>query len=541
MVFFAFYSGILNNNNPRELLQIAIFRQDGRSLLKKLIKTSPILSGKEEGDFAKGHSSLFSSNNLPSARLLCQESQIVFWKSIIQKVKLPADHVTVHGDGTTGLVSQYCENPELLRQLEHQDVADLIACEFWIPRERAKIVLAGETMVFYSRSIGKRLQDMSKIYPSKEPSSLIDCVNRQNNNAGVDLVLAVDSRHDSSSSLSTSDWKSWIKHLQDAFSSRQDSWQRLIRSSNNPFQFDVRVVEAVKFENVFNQDDNTTSHSMHGFNPQSLEEMFGQPPKNRLEVLFYLSPHESAYFIEDSTTGDAFSSSMNPMAAQGSRLVRILPSLSASKGPADASKREADMEAIVRQTFDDATDWITRQCMGLAMDDSTDEELLLGDDNDIGLARWYWKIWWQRLLSSLHDKAVHMARRQSKIWAESSYRVPLTSEVINKFRTHVLDVLEHDVPELLANQSSSTTAAIEALEEAIDWLQFWERDETYMPPLDFPPEQYAAIFAPLVLPLLLPLLVGLFREYKRYKELQRKKKDSEESSRGSATAKEKVS
>jgi Phosphatidylinositol-glycan biosynthesis class S protein len=45
---------------------------------------------------------------------------------------------------------------------------------------------------------------------------------------------------------------------------------------------------------------------------------------------------------------------------------------------------------------------------------------------------------------------------------------------------------------------------------------------------DFPPEQYAAIFAPLLFPLILPFLVGTIKEYKRFKEKKRSKREQEE-------------
>jgi len=44
----------------------------------------------------------------------------------------------------------------------------------------------------------------------------------------------------------------------------------------------------------------------------------------------------------------------------------------------------------------------------------------------------------------------------------------------------------------------------------------------------FPPEQYAAIFAPLLFPLLLPFLVGTIKEFKRYKEKKRSKREQVE-------------
>lgn len=65
----------------------------------------------------------------------------------------------------------------------------------------------------------------------------------------------------------------------------------------------------------------------------------------------------------------------------------------------------------------------------------------------------------------------------------------------------------------LARVNTAWAAAQRALEDA-----------ALLPPPYYPPEHYAAIFLPLLLPIFLPLLLGLWHEWRRYKEKKKKKK-----------------
>ena len=157
------------------------------------------------------------------------------------------------------------------------------------------------------------------------------------------------------------------------------------------------------------------------------------------------------------------------------------------------------------------SNWIFRQCLGIPISNLVDEEF-----RDTDFPRWYMKLWWQRSLSVMYTKAVQMARRQAQIWSDLSFRSPLTRDVVQRFNEEALQKIER-VPGLLSEDPA--LQALEELESSLVVLSELEEDEAYIPPLDYPPEQYAAIFAPLVVPLLLPLLVGLVREYRRFRNL----------------------
>ena len=484
----AVYGGILCD--PSDRLSIVVFQQTGRGPLSKLLQSSAVLNGQKTTELS------FPGEYL-SPRVLCQESQTTFWKDIVQKAKLPSDKVTVQGDESTGLLSKYCENPHLLLSdagdaPELRTAApDLVVCDFWVPRQRARLVAVGGTLVLYTRSISKRLQDMKAIFP--KPKAKFDCLHPD---ARVNLVLAVDGQQ------IDANWKEWVTIIQDRLASDQSSWRSLVRARHNPIHFELKVVHGTSAI----QSTVRNNQTYHHLASTSFDDVFGKPSgaNNHLDIVLYLPPIPVVF--SDSSAVDT----TNRMMMQGTRLVQIisLPTESDAVGP---TKEQAVYKALGY-----ATDFVTRQCTGVPMnEDLVDEESLDGS-----LPRLCAKLWWQRTLGAQYQKAVRMAQRHAQLWKDMSYRSPLTADLVKEFQVGVVDPLEL-IPELLANQSLAE--ALERLEHSLDLLQDWETDDTFMPPLDFPPEQYAAIFAPLVVPLLLPLVVGLVREYKRYRELETKK------------------
>ena len=478
VIGWALYKGILTN--PRDLLTVAIFQQDGRNLLSRLNKVSPVLNG--DADVLE--------KELPVALLLSQENQVMFWKNVVENKS--TNRIAVRGDGSTGLVSKYCHDPALLQ--EHDSFsnnldADIIVCESDTSRDRPRIVVVNGTLLFYPRSTETRKKDVEKLIPQQ--SAVLDCLHP---NARINIVLAVDIHR------TGRNWKEWLGSLQNAFSPHP--WQALVRSRQNPINFSVKTVDGSRsIKSIQNE---TVQH----LDVSLVNDIFGVPVSGQqLEIIYYLPPHDSIDTRVDETATKC-STFINTMISQGNRLIHIV---SLSDGENDCS---ATMDDRAKEAMQATTDWITRQCMGLPISDAMDEDSL-----DQTFPKWYSKLWWQRTLSHQYDRAVLMAKRQAKLWMDMSYRSPLTKDVVTTFDERVLSPIEK-IPALLANHSME--AALDLLEEAIDQLTVWDRDDTYMPPLDFPPEQYAAIFAPLAVPLMLPLLVGLIREYRRYRKLKQK-------------------
>lgn len=453
----AFYGGILiNKDDP---LSIALRHQDGRGLLGRLRQSSPVLNGQGEMDL----------QSLPKIHILVQASQSVFWKGIVTKTKLPRDVLMVHGD-ETGTVSKVCGNPDLLRQQTSIN-ADIFVCDTWTTHEKPRLVTVGGVAILYPRSISQRSNDFAAIYPN---ASAVNCLSGSSTSRPIHLLLAMDEQRDNA------DWKEWISSLQSAFEKFQATWNSLMRGDGPHIDFSVRVVDG-----KYNLQDLV--------DPASLNDIFGTNLVDRIEIVWYVpSPSQ----VE---TSDEWYNHVH--ITQGSRLVHVLSTAD------NFSSKTGMIDELLAAT----SNWIFRQCLGIPISNLVDEEF-----RDTDFPRWYMKLWWQRSLSVMYTKAVQMARRQAQIWSDLSFRSPLTRDVVQRFNEEALQKIER-VPGLLSEDPA--LQALEELESSLVVLSELEEDEAYIPPLDYPPEQYAAIFAPLVVPLLLPLLVGLVREYRRFRNL----------------------
>jgi hypothetical protein len=480
------YLGIFQN--PDDFLSIILFKQGGRSPLKNLMVSSPVLK-EEVAPELPGLA-------LPTVRLMCQQSQVIFWKDILEKIKLPSDKVTIEGDQGSGTVSKYCENPSLLlKDSEPLDGVDMVLCDHWIPKERPVMIAAGGSVVFYSRSIAKRLEDMSTIYPV-EPA--VDCSIL---GEGLQLVLAVDSHRPAG------DWKEWMDSLQDLLPTYQSAWQTFLWSEP-PVHFSVRSVDGAS---VSERMVDNGGHNIYRMEANASKTMFGKHSPDRLEVVLYLPVHEATFVGIQGGSMDFFASS----AVEGRRMWHVLSSLTAEDMTVQRSKQAAMNDALKG-----VSDWLARQCLGIPMTLLPEEESLDGS-----LPRFYLKFWQQRNLWNLYHKTVRMARIQARIWTEGSSRTPLTTEVVQDFQDKVIHRLDEEIPALMTDQSFDQ--AVTAMEDMVQLLDAWQKDDLYMPPLDFPPEQYAAILAPLILPMLLPIFFGLLREYRRYREKVASKENEE--------------
>jgi hypothetical protein len=382
------------------------------------------------------------------------------------------------------------------------DEVDMVLCDHWIPKERPAMIAGGGSVVLYSRSVAKRLEDMSAIYPV-EPAADCSIVGD-----GLQLVLAVDVHR------SAGDWKEWMESLQDIMPEYQSSWQTFLRSEH-PLEFSVRSVDGAS---VSERMVDNVGNDVYRMEANASKTLFGTHVSDRLEVILYLPAQEATFVGKEDGNTDSLASA----AVEGRRMWHVLSAFTAEDTNVPRPKHAAMDDAMKG-----VSDWLARQCLGIPMTLLPEEESLDGS-----LPRFYMKLWQQRNLWSLYQKTVHMARRQARVWTDVSYRIPLTKEVVQEFQDKVIHRLEEDVPTLMSNQSLDQ--AVTAMEDMVQLLAAWQSDDVYMPPLDFPPEQYAAIMAPLILPMLLPIFFGLLREYRRY----RKKVASEDNSK---EVKEKVS
>ena len=141
-------------------------------------------------------------------------------------------------------------------------------------------------------------------------------------------------------------------------------------------------------------------------------------------------------------------------------------------------------------------------------------------DGITGLPTLYESLWHQRTYHHATQSLLHQAQHERTFVTNLPYNVPVTEEVSLMWRK-ALQYAE-DVPRLWAQQHYAM--ALQRLDRGMALLHGLSTDPTLLEPLTVPWDQLAAIFAPLLVPLLLPILTGLVREVKRYKELQRKRR-----------------
>jgi hypothetical protein len=147
----------------------------------------------------------------------------------------------------------------------------------------------------------------------------------------------------------------------------------------------------------------------------------------------------------------------------------------------------------------------------------------------------------QRAVQELYEKAVTTVQTQRHLVLTTSNRVPIREHHIDVWKRAVdnifkaINLLKEMQPKDTMQKETRTShesmmMVLDCLQQATRLMEQMRANPDFIDRIDFPLEQYAAIFAPLALPLVIPLLVGLIREFKRYREKQRKKKSSSVSS-----------
>lgn len=319
-------------------------------------------------------------------------------------------------------------------------------------------------------------------------------------------------------------------------------------------QFSVKVV-----------DDAPLQHSKIGYVMK--EQLAASSPSSspRFDILWYVpSPTQrDTWKQEQQESGkNVYYTSMSQASSSSHHRRRLVQVLGVSTNDDNNNSTTTttattilNKTAEIHNALQDATYWIFQSCLGEIPTASDVEYVVLDPDTQNGqvssttssspsMPGWYMTLWWQRTLSALYVQAVEKTQRQVELWMHMSYRRPLPRAVVEQFETQVLqkliqlpDILKTKQPleekERGGGDAPTTTAttsslwkALTVLQDCLALLNALERDDTYLPPLDFPPEQYAAIFAPLIVPLVIPLLVGLVREYRRYIEKTTRKAKS---------------
>jgi hypothetical protein len=462
-----------------DVLTVPLFQQGGRSVLRKRGSLLDSLEG----------SGAFPVRPL---RIVTADSQAAaFWKS--QLMSGGRNNIAVVRGADIAAdpdFKAFCEDPTAESVAA---AADMWICEFWIPRERARLVFAGNssTAVFYPRSISERVRDLKRIYPA-------EATLKKKSRESLHLAILLDQ--------GVRNFNRYINMVHRALAKQQGADYGPCYSRGSSPTVSFRFVDIASRASLVQEGNNTSFHlpvsditSSFLFGERVADDTFLYfPPTGRQPLLLVNDKGETS--LEASLLGDA--------------LLSIVPNDSDDDD-------EAKVTALVEIALNRLLDRRIAQCLGMPTDmmEGVDVEFTQDDVPRSNLA-FYVPLWYQRNLPVWNERAAALAVRNYRTLMQSSRFVAIPKSVADRWlrAVHLIDAARENAV------AGSFEAAMECLEESIQILEALQSDATLSEPLDFPFDQYAAIFAPILLPLLLPALSNLVREYKRYRELVRQKK-----------------
>jgi Phosphatidylinositol-glycan biosynthesis class S protein len=273
---------------------------------------------------------------------------------------------------------------------------------------------------------------------------------------------------------------------------------------------------------------------------QSTADLFGKHGHDEDDpfiAYFYISnlPEPLVVVVADDDRDDDDVASQT--VALSNRVIwRILDSVGSINAQQDKTDSDNVDGGLLEQkeaalALDQVMDFMTRSCLGIETTAAT------AWDTDGSFPHFYQSILFQRAVQELYERAVMAIQTQRHFVLSTSNRVPIREHHVAVWQRavdnifHAIHVLQKMQQQHETNSSESMMImtrrrrleVLDCLQQAIRLMEQMRRNPDFIDRIDFPLEQYAAIFSPLALPLAIPLLVGLIREYKRYREKQRKK------------------
>jgi hypothetical protein len=154
--------------------------------------------------------------------------------------------------------------------------------------------------------------------------------------------------------------------------------------------------------------------------------------------------------------------------------------------------------SLLETTLAQSLDYLIATCMNVPPDFGSGS---IVTDGSFPLL--YSKIWHQRFVYKMRAPLTRALAREKQTILNLPRSVHVDKDVVSTW---------NQAAALLSRLDS-----MDAVQRAFELLASVRSHASLTHPLDFPPEQYAAIFSPLLLPLFLPLLAGVRREYRRYR------------------------
>jgi hypothetical protein len=487
---------------------IPLFQQDGRALLRQSIEDK--------------ESILSEPLTFPPVTLISADSQIPFWNKALRNIQFDnkSDHIRVQKEDEKDDLEAACSNP--VSGSQDDSLHDVWLCEHFRTRDQALMVVRNGTSFFYPTSMSRRTEELRTIYPPSHGSSTVSRANR------LHIVIAIDKNR--------SDWKLWMAAVNEwIVTSRVQQWPFLATSQPKVhFQMvDWSLKAQVRSETAVVKDDynddssnTTTTRMMSSYELLLDEEMLSSlpsplddnPTEGKRISTYYATVYIPSQFpltVKEDPTA--------LLTQRKNNIVTVIP-------------REPDSDDsysnLTHAALGSITDWMVTRCMGLstgiydndalegAITDSDTATTQTGGnvvwDSDGSFPSWYLHLWYQRALPAVYDETVAMVRRERQLLLQKPRTVAVTVDVAESWQRAVAGI------EQAAQQcrQGDFAAALNTLERVSQYeIKLLQTQPDLGEPLDFPIEQYGAIFAPLLFPLLLPMLAGLGRETKRYRTL----------------------
>lgn len=451
------------------------------------------------------------AERLSSVFVMVAESQVPFWEAAFRKLaRANGDAVIVVGaaanhkkfrrvcdsssdDPSTSAAAAaasdaYTES-ESLPAIEE---AHLWICEFWIPREKPRLVITGDAaVVFYPTSLSNRMEELERIYPAATSAAELErTASKQRWSRRLHFTLVFD--------RSVDDWKDYMHTVND-WVHRHDFGPCISGGV-----VDVEVQRTDSLLSIIHtqriaEDEEGTDYNLLPMKAVA-ESLFSSSHTENMQqqrIVLYI-PSQSVLLVDEE-------GATSLQAAFGfgnsSSLFQIIAM------DADDSSMEAVLLGI--------RDHVVTKCFGLPSEDPFVSIETAGAASAM-IPAFYERIYHGRTLPLLYQ-----------VVAESAHSVllalPSTVAIGPKVVSQYDMAMDCQSEAFLHATACKYREAVKELDKADALLQALLTDPGLTEPMDFPAEQYAAIFAPLLIPLLLPLVATLLREYRRYRKLMQKR------------------
>jgi hypothetical protein len=438
-----------------DLLLVPLVRQDGRPVLSRASLPPATLA------------------RLPPVRLATIETQTFFWEQIV-KQRLPWQSVPPATrlwevlESPHALHLSLCQDPWSVLDMEpYESFADVWICESPPPQrhDHPRIVVRRRTLIFYPTNLQHREREWALILPAIETS-------QQKLEKELHLTVWVDPYHTSAVEVveRIEQWRS-----QQGWS----DWPCLTSTIT-----DVRVVKNGRKTKMLNVDQifQVLANDFDSRKRRSSEHLY---------LWFYATTnHENTTLaVVDEAVSNLFLTTL-------------------------ANTTTYNEKVSFVSMHHRINDWLGSSCLGMPMMDSSGIDWEADESSNV--PNLYTTLWFHAMLPTKYAEIFSNMQATKQKLLETPRTVRLTSHGIAEDWNGISRTLQK------ANQAAENghfARVLSHLNEAdLRWRNL-QRDPAWLEPLDFPWDQYAAIFAPLLLPTMLPAILGLGREYKRYRRL----------------------